>query len=460
MPKRRPTPRWPASARPAELSHIAAIMNDMHRAAGRSGVGAVMGSKNLKAVVVRGTGAVRVADKAGFLDTVASALPVARKSRVTSRYGTGANMNPMNAIGGMPTANFQETHFATADKVSGEALTATLLLRAKACFACPIACGRVTKVNNPKYRGEGEGPEYETAFAFGPDCFVDDLEAVTKAGYICNEMGLDTISMGGTVACAMELFQRGIIAPCRHRRPAAGIRQRRGDGRGRAADRARGRVRQEVATRLMAVGQPLRPPGTVDDLQEAGNPGLRAAINPGHGAGICHLQSRRLPRARLHRRRRGVRRSDQMDNNATEGKAAFLVGSQNFQASLNSTGGCNMAGRSRLRAICGADDDGDRRAYDGEGYFKAGERIWNLERLWNLKAGLTAADDTLPPRMLNDPIPKGPSKGAVNRLGEMMPEYYRLHRWGPDGVPTPEKLAELALNALNVRDRCPLSCPF
>ena len=182
------------------LSYIAAIMNDMHRAAGRTGVGAVMGSKNLKAIVVRGTGAVTVADKPAFLDAVQRISKMLKDNPATAtmlrELGTNALINPMNAVGGLPTANFQESHFPTANNVGGESLTAKLLQRTKSCFSCVISCGRVTKISNPKYRGEGEGPEYETAFAFGPDCCVDDLEAVTKANYICNEMGLDTISMG------------------------------------------------------------------------------------------------------------------------------------------------------------------------------------------------------------------------------------------------------------------------
>ena len=186
------------------LSYIAAIMNDMHRAAGRTGVGAVMGSKNLKAIVVRGTGAVTVADKPAFLDAVQRISKMLKDNPATAtmlrELGTNALINPMNAVGGLPTANFQESHFPTANNVGGESLTAKLLQRTKSCFSCVISCGRVTKISNPKYRGEGEGPEYETAFAFGPDCCVDDLEAVTKANYICNEMGLDTISMGSTVA--------------------------------------------------------------------------------------------------------------------------------------------------------------------------------------------------------------------------------------------------------------------
>ncbi|MDR3530872.1 MAG: aldehyde ferredoxin oxidoreductase family protein, partial [Rhodopila sp.] len=197
------------------LSFIAAVMNDRHRAAGRSGVGAVMGSKNLKAIAVRGTGAVTIADDKAFLAAVSRASTMLKEHPVSGTglrlYGTDVLVNVMNSVGGLPTGNFQDGYFPTADKVGGETLAATLLQRPKGCFSCIISCGRVTKVTNPKYQGEGEGPEYETAWGFGPDCMIDDLDAVTKANYYCNELGLDTISMAATIACAMEMFQKGII---------------------------------------------------------------------------------------------------------------------------------------------------------------------------------------------------------------------------------------------------------
>ncbi len=433
------------------LSYIAAVMNDMHRAAGRTGVGAVMGSKNLKAIVVRGTGAVTVADKPGFLgavDHISKALKAGPGTGYSFRmYGTAANINPMNAVGGLPTANFQETHFPTAHKVSGETLTATLLQRTKSCFSCIISCGRVTKVTNPKFKGEGEGPEYETAWVFGPDCAVDDLDAVTKANYTCNEMGLDTISMGSTIACAMEMFQRGIIdlketegLPLEFGNAEAMVEAVRLTGLGQGF----GKKLQLGSYRLASLyGHP--------ELSMTAKKQEMAAYEPRAAQGIgleyatsnrggCHVRGFTVGAEVLGR-------TNLMDKNATVGKAALLVGVQNGTAALDATGACLLSSG----AMSAADyaellTTATGVAYDAASYLKAGERIWNLERMWNLKAGLTAADDTLPPRMLNEPIPKGPSKGAVNRLQEMLPEYYSLRGWGPDGVPTAEKLGELALN--------------
>ncbi|MBA4422272.1 MAG: aldehyde ferredoxin oxidoreductase, partial [Syntrophus sp. (in: bacteria)] len=194
---------------------FANIMNECNRAAGRTGVGAVMGSKNLKAVAIRGTGAVRVADAKAFSAAMVKARDMIKNHPVggggLKMYGTDVLINIMNESGGLPTRNFREGVFATADKVGGESLTKKILTRPRGCFSCIISCGRATRITNPKYAGFGEGPEYETAWSLGPDCGIDDLDAVTKAHYLCNEYGMDAIAMGATIACAMDLFEDGII---------------------------------------------------------------------------------------------------------------------------------------------------------------------------------------------------------------------------------------------------------
>ena len=194
---------------------FACIMNEMHRAAGRSGVGAVMGSKNLKAVAVVGNHPVVVADAKAFETAVMIARAKIQANPVggagLKAYGTDVLVNILNQVGSLPARNFHDGHFPTADKFGGESLSKNVLVRPKACFSCIISCGRVSKVTNPKYAGEGEGPEYESAWAFGADCGIDDLDAITKANFICNELGLDTITMGTTIACAMDLFTNKII---------------------------------------------------------------------------------------------------------------------------------------------------------------------------------------------------------------------------------------------------------
>jgi aldehyde:ferredoxin oxidoreductase len=196
-----------------KLAMLACIINDKYRAAGRSGVGAVMGSKNLKAIVVRGTGKLKPARDDESKTVVKSALKKIRENDVTSKglpaYGTSVLVNVINQSGIYPTNNFQESYFPTADKTSGETLAEKYLVKNVACFACPIACGRYSKVGDV----EGEGPEYETIWAYGASCGVDDLEAIIKANKWCNEYGLDTISAGATIACAMELCQKGLVDP-------------------------------------------------------------------------------------------------------------------------------------------------------------------------------------------------------------------------------------------------------
>jgi aldehyde:ferredoxin oxidoreductase len=433
------------------LSQIAAIMNDRHRAAGRTGVGAVMGSKNLKAIVVRGTGAVTIADSKAFLAAVSRASTMLKEHPVSGTglrvYGTDVLVNVLNSIGGLPTGNFQDGHFPTADKVGGETLTATVLQRVKGCFSCIISCGRVTKVTNPKYQGEGEGPEYETAWGFGPDCLIDDLEAVTKANYYCNELGIDTISMASTIACAMEMFQKGII----------GLKDTEG------LDLTFGNAEAMVeAVRLTGLGQGFGKKLQLGSYRLAslyGHPELSMTVKkqeiPAYdpravqGIGLhfatsnrggCHVRGYTVSPEVL-----GV--PFKVDKDAIEGKPALVALFQNLTAAIDSSGACLFTSfgigapeySELMTALTGV-------TYSADDFIKAGERIYNLERLFNLKSGLTAKDDTLPARLLDEPIVTGPSKGSVSRLPEMLPEYYALRGWSADGIPTDEKLSELALS--------------
>ncbi|MCK4536922.1 MAG: aldehyde ferredoxin oxidoreductase family protein, partial [Desulfuromonadales bacterium] len=196
--------------------HFANIMNDKHRAAGRSGVGAVMGSKNLKAVAVRGTGGVKIANQKAFREAAIEAYGMLKENPVSGQglpaLGTPVLVNVINQFGALPTRNFQQDTFEGAEAISGEALVATYLKRNKGCMGCVIGCGRVTGLKGSRFSGDGEGPEYETLWAMGASCGIDDLAAITKANYICNEYGMDTITAGATIACAMELFEKGLIS--------------------------------------------------------------------------------------------------------------------------------------------------------------------------------------------------------------------------------------------------------
>lgn len=433
-----------------KLVLMANIMNDMHRAAGRSGVGAVMGSKNLKAVAVVGTNPVKVADHQAFESAVEIARRKIKEHPIGGTglrtYGTDVLVNILNQVGSFPTRNFRDGYFPAADKIGGESLTADYLLRPKGCFACTISCGRVTKVNNPKYAGEGEGPEYETAWGFGADCGIDNLDAITKANYLCNEIGLDTISMGSTIACAMDMYTDEIISV----EDTGGLELRFGDAEtmvelvrltglreGFGDQLANGSYRlaekygaPEYSMSVKKQEMPAYDPRGVQGI------GLQYATS---NRGGCHVRGYTISPEVL-----GV--PFKMDQHVTQGKAEVVIEFQNLGAALDSTGACLFTtfgiGADELADLLSA-VTGVR--YTRDDFMRAGDRIWNLERQWNLKVGMTGRDDTLPARLLKDPIPTGPSRGEVNRLDQMLPEYYRLRGWTADGVPTLEKLKELAL---------------
>jgi aldehyde:ferredoxin oxidoreductase len=429
---------------------FANVMNECNRAAGRTGVGAVMGSKNLKAVAIRGTGAVRVADVETFRAAMLKATEMIKKHPVggggLKLYGTDVLINIMNESGGLPTRNFREGTFATADNVGGESLTKKILTRPRGCFSCIISCGRATRVTNPKYAGMGEGPEYETAWSFGPDCGVDDLDAVTKAHYLCNEYGMDAIAMGATIACAMDLFEDGIIKAkdtdgialnFGNAEAMVEMTRRTGAGEGFGKKLALGSYRlaesyghPEYSMSAKKQDMPAYDPRAVQGM------GLNYATS---NRGGCHVRGYMTAVEILGN-------PVKLDNLATEGKAQWTITFQNLTAALDSSGACLFStfgiGADELAALLTA---ATGLPYSTEEFMKAGDRIWNMERLFNLASGLSAKDDTLPPRMLKDPMPAGPCKGEVSKLDQMLPEYYALRGWDKNGVPTKGKKEELGL---------------
>ena len=433
-----------------KLSLMACVMNEMHRAAGRTGVGAVMGSKNLKAIAVVGTGSVEVADKEAFKANVMKARGKIQANPVggagLKAYGSNVLVNILNETGALPVRNFQDGYFPNADRIGGETLAANQLVRPKGCFSCIISCGRVTKVDNPLYAGMGEGPEYETAWGFGADCDIDNLDAITKANFMCNEYGMDTIAMGSTIACAMELFELGYLT----KEDTNGVDltwgnvpamiemvRKTGEGEGFGKRLAQGSYslaesvgHPELSMTVKRQEMPAYDPRGVQGI------GLNYATN---NRGGCHVRGYTVAVEVLGQ-------GAPTDPHVTEGKAPLTVAFQNLTAALDASGAClfstfGIGGEElaeMLSSLTGF-------TYSVEDFVKAGERIWNNERLWNLSNGYTTADDTLPERLLTEPIKTGPSKGEVSRLGEMLPEYYSIRGWDEDGVPTEAKCEELSL---------------
>lgn len=430
------------------LVKFACIMNEKDRAAGRSGVGAVMGSKKLKAVVVRGTKGIKVADKEGFIAAIKSARQKLKEHPVTSQglptFGTNVLVGIINSAGALPTRNFREAIFEGADKISAESFNAQNLITNKACMGCVIGCGRVSK-SSGKYVGEGEGPEYETTWSFGSQCAVDDLDAITKANFICNELGMDTITMGSTIGCAMELYEEGLVTPEEAGYPLSfgnadamvklteQTAYRKGFGNYLAEGSYRLAAKYGRPDLSMSVKKQEIPAYDPRALQGMG---LEYATS---NRGGCHVRGYLTSPEVL-----GV--PTKLDPASTEEKPKFLKIFQDLTAALDSSGMClfttfGLGGADiapQLATATGVD-------YSEEDFMKAGERIWNLERLFNLQAGLSSEDDNLPPRMIEEPIPAGPMKGSISKVYEMLPEYYNERGWDKDGVPTPEKLEELGL---------------
>ena len=432
-----------------KLVRFAGIVNEKARAAGRSGVGAVMGSKNLKAVAVRGTRGIKVARPEEFRRAALMALEKIKSSPTTAvglpTYGTASLVNVINAHGIFPTRNFQTGVFPTADKTGGETIRATIEIRNKACFACPIACGPATEIKNPKFKGSGEGPEYETTWSMGACCGIDNLDAITKAHYICNELGMDPISFGVTLACAMEMYERGYLS---FKETGAVLNFGNEDA---LVEMATKTGRREGFGDILAEG-------SMRMAEKYGHPELSMAVKgqefpayDGRGAQGMGLQYATSNRGACHVRGYMISPEilgtpQKLDPFSTKEKAGWTIGFQNSTAMLDSCGICLFntfaIGADEIHALLVPATGIE---YTKESMLKAGERIWNLERLFNLKAGLSSKDDTLPKRLLEEPLPEGPAKGQVVRLSEMLPEYYQLRGWDENGVPAKEKMRELNL---------------
>ncbi|MGB5328288.1 MAG: aldehyde ferredoxin oxidoreductase family protein [Gammaproteobacteria bacterium] len=438
------------------LCRYACVVNDKHRAAGRSGVGAVMGAKKIKTIAVRGTTGVRNKDPKAFYDKVNEVNSRLDDRDGMSRDGTLAMIDVTNRFGSLPTRNNRSVSFEGAEKLNPEAMHTpnanghTNIVTNGACFGCTIGCGRICKIDpthfsvkdRPEYHGASGGLEYESAYALGSACGVDDIDAATFAGFICNEYGMDPISMGGTIAAAMELFDIGAIdetttggiklefgsaeALCQ-------IAELTGKGEGFGADVAMGSKRLcekygHPDLSMTVKGQEF----AAYDGRSMQGMGLAYATS---NRGACHLRADPY----------------EHDFETTEiaGKAEIVRDSQHVVAFLDSSGLCLFPGgcgwgvedyRELVDAACDGDWSGEERMRE------TGERIWTLEKLFNLRAGLSKKDDTLPKRILEEPADVGTGKGLVCRLDEMLPEYYELSGWDAEGVPTAATLARLGLN--------------
>ncbi len=420
--------------------NVASIMTDKHRAAGRGGVGAVMGVKNLKAVVAHGSQDVMVAKPDQLDQVVTRARRLLKKDSITNKslpvYGTPVLVNLANEYGLLPTHNFQEGTFNDAEGVSGEKLLERLFVRRYHCFGCPIGCGRITRA----YGEEGGGPEYESLWALGPQCGINDLEWIAAANNRCNELGLDTISVGSTLGCAMELVQRGKLNASLRFGETEGLLELLDDiafarglgaelGEGSKAFAARYKT-PELAMHVKGLELPAYDPRGVQ-----GHALAYATSNRGG----CHLRAYLIGPEILGS-------PVLVDRDRIEGKAELVVLFQNLSAAMDSLVLCRFTTfafsiedyADFLIGATGLD-------INGKELLTIGERIWNLERLFNIREGFSAKDDCLPTRF-STPLPEGGSRNRIVHLKEMLPEYYRLRGWDNTGQPTKIRLEHLKLS--------------
>ena len=399
------------------------------------------------------------------MSAIAEAKQVLADNEVTGvglpTFGTQVLMNVINEVGAMPTRNMREVQFEGAHKISAEAMAEPRASDGKAnlttnagCFACTIACGRISTIdqghfsveNKPQYWGNSGGLEYEAAWALGSDTGIDDLDALTYANFVCNEDGFDPISFGATVAAAMEMYEAGVInsettgglelkfgnaeALCKAAELVAT-----GEGFGKELGMGSKRLcekygRPELSMTVKGQEFPAYDPRGIQGM------GLTYATS---NRGACHLRSYTVASEIL-----GVPvKTDPLE---TEGKPALVKAFQDATAAVDSTGMCifttfawtleNFA--PQLDAAC----DGE---WTPEKLAEVGERIWNLERDFNMKAGITMADDTLPPRFFEEEANVGPAQGKKSGVKEMLPVYYSERGWNADGTISDETRQRLSL---------------
>jgi aldehyde:ferredoxin oxidoreductase len=444
------------------LVKYAAIMNDFSRAAGRCGLGAVMGSKNLKAVAVKGTIRTPISEPEEFKAHSKKQFELmdeAMMKMAMQAFGTSVVLDLVNVRGGFPTRNWQSGVYEQADDINGPAISDNILTRNVACFACPIACGRGTEIRKGKYAGnKGEGPEYETVGTFGGMCFVNDLEAITMAGYLCNDYGIDTISAGSTIAFAMECFEKGIITeedtgglPIKFGDPdiivdlvhliakRSGFGDLLAEGSMRMAEKL-GQGSEHFAMHVKGLELPAY------DSRAVQMTGLTyATANRGGDHVTAYVQGPTFSDVPF----LIVEDSEIKDPFIADPEEVVVARDlEDMLTTFDCVGACKFMG------MCLNADDWVKlvNLVTGWGlttaeYKQAGERVYNLARAFSNREGLTAADDTLPGRLLSEPLPDGPAEGHVNELPVLLDRYYQIREWDKgSGRPSAKKLRELELD--------------
>lgn len=438
------------------LVRVACILNDRTRAAGRTGMGAVMGSKNLKAIAVRGSKDVGVADSDRFLE-FCKELQERARGPATRKYrtlGTPENTLVHNALGCLPTRNFEAGVFEGAEKVSGEYLNERYVARINACSSCPMRCEHIAVVPEGPYKGVAVRTEYEPIWAFGPHCGIDRLDAIIKAMELCNYYGLDMISTGNIVGFAMDCFENGIL----NVEDTGGLELRFGNHEAMLEMVRRIGLREGLGDTLAE--------GVKRAAQKIGK-GAERLANHIKGLEMTGYDIRCLKTAALgyavsfrgaDHNRHGAYAFDVKEKVnrfiAEKGRGKMVKEMEDLYTIIDSLIVCKFS----------------RGIYKGDGGFgdlaklyslitgiemtpeelrAAGERINNLGRVFNVREGFTRKDDHLPPKVMSTPIPEGVAKGSVvtqKELDLLLEDYYEARGWTKDGIPTEEKLKELGMD--------------
>jgi aldehyde:ferredoxin oxidoreductase len=450
------------------LVRYAAIMNNTHRAVGRCGLGAVMGSKKLKAVVCAGNARIELHDPEEFKKVSKKQIGYLNESVLKvgfEAFGTNLVADMVNARGGYPTRNWQSGLFDQIEEMNGQAMTDKVLVKELSCFGCPIACGRGTAIKEGKWAGKsGEGPEYETTTMFGACCGIADMNAVTMANYLCNEYGIDTISAGSSIAFAMECFEKGILT-----REMTGNRDINFGDSDIIVELVEKIAKREGVGDLLAEGTKVM-------AEKLGGDSYVFAMNvkglelPGYdprAAKICGLGYVTAGRGGDHIT--GfieaptfidapillVEESSIEDPlNAKPEEAKILVNMEDALTSLDALGGCKFMGAllraedlvDLIKCATGWED------FTADDFRKSGERIFNLVRVYCNREGIRRKDDVLPERLMKEPLPEGPAEGMIigtDTLEMLKDAYYQYRGWNlKDGVPSVAKLQELGLDEL------------
>jgi aldehyde:ferredoxin oxidoreductase len=442
-----------------KLVRFAAVMNDKYRAAGRCGMGAVMGSKNLKAIAVRGTNKPSLGDEEGLRQLSLEAIKMIKESPITPAlfaYGSSGGLIMLASIGDTPIKNWSKGEFANAEKVSGGALAETYLKRKYACYNCQIACGRWVRVSDEPYTCEGCGPEYETCASLGTNCLNENLAAICKANDLCNRVGLDTISAGSAIAFAMECYEKGLIT----KKDCGGIELRWGDADATIEMIKKIAYRKDIGDTLAeGVRRASKKIGKGSDQLAIHVKGLEVAMHdPRYNKSLAVTYAvgstggRHTEGQSLEMGQSPVldvpALSDSVEATSEDRKAALSVAAIDFNMIVDALGICDYAAStgfsvgqmaSMLNAATGW-------TMSKEDLLKVGERIANTTRAFNIRHGLTAKDDVLPSRLMQPQNEGGNQGQAIQNFQGLIKEYYALRKWDVlTGKPSKEKLVGLGL---------------